>query len=261
MKSKIIEVCQPQPINWGKFMLAQFDYNETSYVSAVTNSPLLVEIGYGGDIATWLWVFDLQTGEGAIFPVLNRGSIRHDLDKHKIQVCFLYEPLLEWLYQNYDGDIDKIPGYLEIDAPKGLQDHHRPNLVESSKRITVDDSIAIFCDLEALNDTFVINETVLREAAQAILNLAINFTLAQHYNNLAIPQNILWEVIRQEVLSACYKLISKGVINNFNLLELDTDNTIAGWTIEQGLGKIFVLSLTANGITVSSDKIGLVAQP
>lgn len=125
MRSKIIEVCQPTPVNWGKFMIAEFDENETSYISVITKSPLLPAIGYWGEENKWLWLLDLQTGEGALFPVSSKGNAKYQLDKHKIWVCLLYEPLLEWLYQNYKGDIDEIPSYIEIDAPAGLYGYRR----------------------------------------------------------------------------------------------------------------------------------------
>jgi hypothetical protein len=239
MKTKIVEVCQPELRNWGKFMVAQFDEAETSHISAVTHSPFLVEVGYGGDIRRWLWVFDLQTGEGAIFPVLNRGSVRHDLDKHKIWVCLLYEPFIGWLYQNYDGDIDKIPNYLEINAPDGLYGYRRPGLGELTAGL--------------------LDDVALRKAAQTILDVSIRFALVERNKNIALPLGILWESIRQEVALSCRELVEAGTIANYNLQEI-TDN-IAGWeAIGEGTGKVFVLWLTANGITVGSDQTSVTAQ-
>jgi hypothetical protein len=227
MKSKIVEVCQPQPVNWGKFIIAQFDEQEASHISAVSNFPLLAEIGYWGDLRTWLWVFDLQTGEGAIFPVLNRGGCQYDLEKHQIWVCPLYEPFLEWLYRNYNGDVDDIPNYLEIDVPASLHGYRRPGIGELTSKPL---------DMESL-----------RALAQAILNISIKFVLEKRYKkDVAVSLEVFWELIRQEVAVRCRQLVEERVIANYTLLEEQAYNT-------QRFGKIFILRLTANGFTADSE--------
>lgn len=91
MKTKLIEATNGQ--NFGKFMLGVFDEADWAYESRVLGHGLLRSIGQGqGDVL----VFDLQTCEGAIFKP--GGSVKHDLDKHRIWVCPMYHFFLEWLY-------------------------------------------------------------------------------------------------------------------------------------------------------------------
>ena len=110
MKTKIIEATNG-PANWGKFLLGRFD-REWDLVSAVAPETLLL---YGrGWEPNHLLILDLQTGEGAIF---RPGGMAHaDLEKHRIWVCPLFEPFLEWLYKQDLTDLDKLPA--QIDLPK-----------------------------------------------------------------------------------------------------------------------------------------------
>jgi len=240
MRSKIIEVCQPQPVNWGKFIIAQFDEQEASHISAVSNLPLLAEIGYWGDLRTWLWVFDLQTGEGAIFPVLNRGGCEYELEKHRILVCPLYEPFLKWLYQNYNGDVDEIPSYLEIDAPASLHGYRRPGVgVPTHKALDADS---------------------LRSLAQSILNTSIKLALEHHHKDLAGPVEVFWELIRQDTAQRCRNLVEAEIIAGYELQEVNT-NDIDGWNVaEQGFGKVFVLWLKLGSLIVGSDQTPITSQ-
>jgi hypothetical protein len=107
MHTKIIEATNG--FNWGKFLLARFDEQEWGYHSAVAGTPLLHEIGWG---LGHLWVLDLQTGEGGYFRL--GGLARADLNKHKIWVCPMFEPFLEWLYQQPDTDFAKLPALVEL---------------------------------------------------------------------------------------------------------------------------------------------------
>lgn len=97
MKSHIIEVTNDDQ-NWGKMMVCVHDDVEMKYRSQMSPSsvPLLRQIGYAGDE---IWVLDLQTGEGARFRP--GGLAKADLDNHRVWVCPMFEPFLEWLYQNY----------------------------------------------------------------------------------------------------------------------------------------------------------------
>lgn len=111
MKTKIIE-CTNGPLNWGKFMLMRPD-TEWRYRSAVSGStsPLLREIGWGPD---HLWALDLQTGEGAFFlPGKNRRA-KYELDKHRIWVCPLFEPFLQWVYEQDLTDLDALPALVDL---------------------------------------------------------------------------------------------------------------------------------------------------
>lgn len=130
MKTKIIEGVQDlkSPGNWGKFLLGVPD-TEWRYESRIDPDPswpLLRKVGW---TAEHLWVLDLQTGEGAFFRP--GGLARADLDKHRIWVCPLFEPFLEWLYAQYREnpglDIGELPDVAELpDAPFELAGYRRP---------------------------------------------------------------------------------------------------------------------------------------
>jgi hypothetical protein len=117
VKTKIIEAVQSkaEPGNWGKFMVAEPDteFGRKSAVNTEFSGSLLTSIGW-----TWqhVWVLDLQTGEGAFFKP--GGLARADLEKHRIWVCPLFEPFLEWLYEQFrkadDLDLDELPEVVEL---------------------------------------------------------------------------------------------------------------------------------------------------
>lgn len=121
MKTKFIEVTQPEHLNWGKFMLARFDAEEWARRSALAEGSLLRGRGWGPE---HLLIVDLQTGEGAVFR--QGGSARNDLNKRKIWVCPMFEPFLEWLYKQNTDDLDALPGYVEIAAPSETAGYRRP---------------------------------------------------------------------------------------------------------------------------------------
>ncbi len=125
--------------NWGKFMVARFDeeYQRRSEVVAKDVVPAyeqaMKNIGVTAEEAKqfaetrihslgllngigWnpsdIIVFDLQTREGAAFKP--GGCARADLDKHKIWVCPLFEPFLEWLYQQDLSDLNKLPKHVDL---------------------------------------------------------------------------------------------------------------------------------------------------
>ncbi|MBD0733980.1 hypothetical protein [Streptomyces sp. CBMA29] len=128
MRGRIIEVTNGPftPMNWGKF-LVQVPVEEWAYRSAVSGSsgPLLGEIGWG---TNHIIVFDLQTMEGAAFEP--GGVAAADLKKHRIHVCLLFEPFLEWLYDQVDvRDLDALPDHVHLpDTPMGLYGYRRPGV-------------------------------------------------------------------------------------------------------------------------------------
>jgi hypothetical protein len=120
MQTKFIEVTNGQR-NWGKFILIKFD-SEWAEKSAFTGRSLLGEVGWAPDN---IIVFDLQTGEGARFRP--GGCVKADLDKHKIWVCPMYEPFLNWLYRQDLTDLSKLPSELDIpDAEFAMAGYRRP---------------------------------------------------------------------------------------------------------------------------------------
>ena len=135
MKTRIIEATNAEGgggINWGKFMVAQYDTNDWLTRSTVDAGRALNSILAGrGWTQKHAWVLDLQTGEGACF--LLGGSAEHDLnEKHRIWVCPLYLPFLRWLYkQSKTTDphwLDKLPAvvrFTEDEAPSALAGYRR----------------------------------------------------------------------------------------------------------------------------------------
>jgi hypothetical protein len=112
MRTHIVEVTNG-PNNWGKFLIGQFDH-EWEHTSAVDlGRRLLPAIGWGPGSAYTL-VVDLQTGEGAIF--LLGGLASADLQKHKIWVCPMFEPFLEWLYTRWREAHDQASLYKAVRA-------------------------------------------------------------------------------------------------------------------------------------------------
>lgn len=111
MKTHFIEVTNNSQ-NWGKFVLIRFEENEFSYKSCIAAKiRLLPGIGWHpSDII----VFDLQTCEGAAFSARPHASVKADLAKHQIWVCPMYEPFLEWLYQQDLTDLDKLPAFVNL---------------------------------------------------------------------------------------------------------------------------------------------------
>jgi hypothetical protein len=127
VKTKFIEVTNG-PLNWGKFMLGRFTEEEWAHRSAVDELPLIWTRGWD---EKHILVWDLQTGEGAIF--LPGGYAKADLDKHRIWVCPMFEPFLTWLYKQDLSDIDNLPPHVNFsqeEAPFAMSGYRRPGLEE-----------------------------------------------------------------------------------------------------------------------------------
>jgi hypothetical protein len=129
MLTKFVEVTNEvggRPFNWGKFMVARFTEGEWARqsnepVAGMIRLPLLDMIGWG---ARHVIIFDLQTCEGAAF--LPGGYPKADLEKHKIWVCPLFEPFLEWLYTQDLTNLDALPNYVFLkDAPADMKGYRR----------------------------------------------------------------------------------------------------------------------------------------
>lgn len=146
MQTHVIEATNG--INWGKFLLGRMDeewklrsglfdvarestddvlgegaYDEVagpSYARPGT-APLLRQLGWSPN---HLWVLDLQTGEGAYFRPGGKAS--YDLNKHRIWVCPLFEPFLEWLYGQDLRELHALPTTVELaDAPFAMHGYRR----------------------------------------------------------------------------------------------------------------------------------------
>ncbi len=111
--------------NWGKFMVGRFtgaDFAVRSLVDDVTHQSLLRGRGWAVE---HLFVFDIQTGEGAMF---RPGGLPHaDLEKHAIWVCPMFEPFLEWLYAQDTTHLDVLDRVIELpNAPRATRGYRRP---------------------------------------------------------------------------------------------------------------------------------------
>lgn len=127
MQTKIIEATNG-PLNWGKFLLGRLDveWNIASSVDTASPFPLLRTIGWSRD-QSHIWILDLQTREGAMFRVDRHAVPSSDLNKHKIWVCPLFEPFLEWLYKQDVTDLDALPAHIDLAfAPFAFRGYRRP---------------------------------------------------------------------------------------------------------------------------------------
>lgn len=137
MKIKFIEATNPSDrgdagcFNWGKFLLLQLGPEEWTYKSQLPvpteleefqrKHPLLGLIGYS---RANVWVFDLQTRQGAAFVPCGIAAL--DLAQTKIWVCPMYEPFLEWLYRQDLTDITTLPAVVElVNATGSLRGYQR----------------------------------------------------------------------------------------------------------------------------------------
>jgi hypothetical protein len=122
MLIKIIEATNHE-LNWGKFCVMRPD-SEWERRSALpgceTGTPLLSRIGWQKE---HVWVLDLQTGEGACFRP--GGFAKADLDKHRIWVCPLFEPFLEWLYVQDLADLSALPDTVNLDDAEFIRHGYR----------------------------------------------------------------------------------------------------------------------------------------
>lgn len=128
MKVKFIEATHgiDSAGNHGKFMLGRFEQDEWTYQSALPGFPVRLLSGRGWDRHHLLFV-DLQTGEGTMLSP--GGSARSDLEKHKVWVCPMAEPFLEWLYLQDTTDLDALPMLVELpDAPFAMAGYRRAGL-------------------------------------------------------------------------------------------------------------------------------------
>ena len=110
----------PEPNDWGCHD-AQCGDSTWDHDCPVTPLPLLGTIGWNRRA---LWVLDLQTCEGAAFTP--GGSASADLMKHRIHVCPLFEPFLDWLYGQDTARLSTLGPLVEVRAPLQLGGYRRP---------------------------------------------------------------------------------------------------------------------------------------
>lgn len=131
MDMKFVEAVHgPDGGNWGKFAIGRFTAEEWNCRSAVPEAggQRLVS-SRGWSFSGHVMVFDLQTGEGAMFHP--GGVAGADLNKHKIWVCPLFEHFLTWLYEHVSQLAETwwqdLPALVELpDAPFDFAGYRRP---------------------------------------------------------------------------------------------------------------------------------------
>jgi hypothetical protein len=126
--TRFIEATQSVEGGWnhGKFMLARFDQEEWQQASEIDRAygHATSLIGRCGWTREHLLVWDMATGEGAIFSP--GGSAKADLDKHRVHVCPMFEPFLDWLYRQDLTSLDSLPSVVELpDAEPSMHGYRR----------------------------------------------------------------------------------------------------------------------------------------
>jgi hypothetical protein len=112
VETRIIEAQQgPAGLNWGKFMIGRLTSEWNVLSAAGKGRPLLRACGWSR-CPEKLLVLDLQTGEGAWFEA--GAGAREELKKHRIWVCVLFEPFLEWLFAQDLSDLRKLPRAVDL---------------------------------------------------------------------------------------------------------------------------------------------------
>lgn len=127
MQTKFIEASQGGGRgNWGKFLLGRFSEEEWQRGSALPDvAPMRLLVARGWT-AEHLLFMDIETGEGALLRPCSHGSAAADLHKHRVWVCPLAEPFLEWLYSQDLSDLDALPCYVELpNAPFAMSGYRR----------------------------------------------------------------------------------------------------------------------------------------
>jgi hypothetical protein len=112
-------------VNWGKFLVSKFDENDHAQVSAIDHGPLIQRRGW---TRQHLFVMDLQTGEGAMFLPGPGGSAMHDLERHRIWCCPMYQYFLERLYVTPAWwDVVSLPAIIKLgpEVPSALAGYRR----------------------------------------------------------------------------------------------------------------------------------------
>ncbi len=134
MQTKFIEAVNRKAhdgrnFNWGKFMIARFTAEEWNRRSEEGfPGSLIDQLGWA---RKHLMIFDLQTGEGAFFKP--GGWAKADLDKHKIWVCPMFEPFLEWLYKQNLDDLNALPNVVDLNDSGALSGYRRSDIKDEPK--------------------------------------------------------------------------------------------------------------------------------
>ena len=123
-------------VNYGKFMVARFDMEETlrktAMPEAVGTESFFSYAGLRRMTPERTLVMDLQTGEGAEFSL--RGGRQEAAwalrERHpKLWVCPLFPPFLGWLFdfvqtqpdpRRHELDLESIPNFIDLTGKDAL---------------------------------------------------------------------------------------------------------------------------------------------
>lgn len=118
-------------VNWGKFIVGIHDV-EWGWCSTAEPDGGRTILNTQGWTSQHIWVFDMATGEGALF--WHGGYARNDLNKHRIHVCILFEGFLEWLYRQDIRDIEKLPRLVHLPhVEPGVWGYRRPGTADNQE--------------------------------------------------------------------------------------------------------------------------------
>lgn len=120
MRRQFIEVSDD--MNWGKMELQQLEPSDMEVMSLVkAGAPLLTAIETqrrsSADPLKQVRIWDLQTGEGAVFTPARGEDPKAQLDQHRVWVCPLFLPFVRWLFRQDCTDITALPRLVEF--PEG----------------------------------------------------------------------------------------------------------------------------------------------
>ncbi len=88
--------------NWGKFAVGRWSNEELREKTKFPGCEGQYITSLRGHGMTHVWLFDLQTGEGARFHTNNPipVDVRSQLKDHQIWVCPMFEPFMVWLWHH-----------------------------------------------------------------------------------------------------------------------------------------------------------------
>ena len=116
VKTRIIEASDGRA--YGKFMIGVFDteWKRRSLIaqeSGLREISLLRQEGWGPE---HILVVDLsRPGNGSIFSPRPNGLPASDIAKRELEVCWLFEAFLGWLYQQDLKNLDALPELVHLE--------------------------------------------------------------------------------------------------------------------------------------------------
>lgn len=118
--------------NYGKFLVCIPD-TEWSLLTELGEEYSFRVLPANGWCREHVMVFDLATGEGAMFRPRKAKNpaqaVYHELNKHQIWVCPLFEPFLAWLFNYTPEEIPHLPQLVLLpEADFAFSGYRRPGI-------------------------------------------------------------------------------------------------------------------------------------